>query len=408
VGGATDVPNFSRTIRAAVSGRPLLVSHIGVSGTVARSGSTRKHGIALDISLTAQAGGLGYQDTQLLRVGDRAIFQGDDGIHGAYIWSSDGTEQGTVPLISAHAYPNLGPQTMLGAVGTHGYFAVSTSASAGSGDWRLAVTDGTQSGTHVLTDVGAVDITGFGVNEIGGDDTLAFIYTLDNTNGFTKHLSAYAPQTNTLTPLRNTPQFVNNERALVDGGLLFFQASDSLTGIEPWISDGTVAGTRMIQNVMPESLTSAGTVKVSNVTGLLSAPGPTPTVLNGQFYFASYDSTSSSQLWKTDGTAADTVVTATFPSENGNFTSVWPVGVLSGKLLLEALIGTSPPQLWISDGTQAGTTPLDTPPLSQITNVTVIGSKAYFPVQSTPTGSEPWVTDGTQAGTFMLKDTKRH
>jgi len=45
---------------------------------------------------------------------------------GAYIWSSDGTDQGTVPLIPAHAYPNLGPQTMLGTVGTHGYFALTT------------------------------------------------------------------------------------------------------------------------------------------------------------------------------------------------------------------------------------------------------------------------------------------
>lgn len=550
-------------------------------GTVAGTSKVK------DIGLTTLAGRLGSQDTQLLRVGDRAIFQGDDGVHGAYIWSSDGTDQGTVPLIPAHAYPNLGPQTMLGTVGTHGYFAVNNSPSAGGGDWQLAVTDGTLSGTHVLTDVGSVDITDFGINAIQGDDTLTFIYTFNNTGGITRRLFSYAPQTSTLTPLRDSHQIADNERPLLDGGHFFFKSFDSVTGVEPWISDGTVAGTHMIQNVNPESLTddsnpnsfvdfggelaflandgtntliwvsdgaaagtkqlpnvnpangvslptalsvmngslyffaldrsamsqlmrvdttdgaaqalaplapmyspagyynppcrdqraavmnnnlyfaaehgggyelfktdgttagtvavtnlttdtfafvpcslttvgnhvyftaytatglqlwatdgtTAGTVQVSNVTGLLSQPGPTPTVLNGQFYFASYDSTNSSQLWKTDGTAAGTVMTATFPSENGNFTSVWPIGVLSGKLLLEALIGTSPPQLRISDGTQAGTTPLDTPPLSQIANVTIIGSKAYFPIQSTTTSSEPWVTDGTQAGTFMLKDT---
>jgi ELWxxDGT repeat protein len=540
-----------------------------------------------DIGLTTLAGRLGSQDTQLLRVGDRAVFQADDGVHGAYIWSSDGTDPGTVPLIPAHAYPNLGPQTMLGTVGTHGYFAVNNSPSAGSGNWQLAVTDGTPSGTQVLTDVGSIDITDFGINAIQGDDTLTFIYTLNNTGGFTKHLFAYTPQTNTLTPLRDSPQIADNERPLLDGSHFFFKSFDSVTGVEPWVSDGTVAGTHMIQNVNPESLTddsnpnsfvdfggelafladdgtntliwvsdgtaagtkqlpkvnpangvnlpsplsvmngslyffafdgsgssqlmkvsgpdgaaqalapltpmqpptayyntpcldqrtavmnnnlyfaaghaagyelfktdgtatgtvaltdlstdtfafapcsltsegnhvyftaytatglqlwatdgtSAGTVQISNVTGLLSGPTPTPTVLNDQFYFASYDSTNSSHLWKTDGTAAGTLMTATFPSENGNFTSVWPIGVLSGKLLLEALIGASPPQLWISDGTQAGTTPLDTPPLSQIASVTIIGSKAYFPIQSTPTSSVPWVTDGTQAGTFILKDT---
>jgi hypothetical protein len=99
-------------------------------GTVAGTSKVK------DIGLTTLAGRLGSQDTQLLRVGDRAIFQGDDGVHGAYIWSSDGTDQGTVPLIPAHAYPNLGPQTMLGTVGTHGYFAVNNSPSAGGGDWR--------------------------------------------------------------------------------------------------------------------------------------------------------------------------------------------------------------------------------------------------------------------------------
>jgi len=541
-----------------------------------------------DIGLTMFAGRLSSQDTQLLRVGDRAIFQGDDGVNGAYIWASDGTDQGTVRLIPAHGYPNLGPQTMLGMVGSYAYFAVNSSLAAGTGDWLLAVTDGTSSGSHILSDVGPIDITDFGINSIQGDDTLTFIYTLKNTGGFTKRLFAYAPQTNTLTPLRDTSQVTDNEHPQLKAGRLLFKSFDSVTGVEPWISDGTVAGTHMIQNINPESLTddsnpntfvdwsgklafladdgtntllwvsdgtaagtkqpskvnpangvmlpsalsvmngslyffaldgsstsqlmrvdspdgaaqaiaavtpmyppsgyyntpcsdqrtavmnnnlyfaaehgggyelfktdgspagtvaltnlttstyafvpcslttvgnhvyftaytvangmqlwatdgtSAGTVQISNVMGILSGPTPSPTVLNGQFYFASYDSTNSSQLWKTDGTAAGTILIATFPSENGNFDSVWPVGVLGAKLLLEALIGTSPPQLWMSNGTQAGTTPLDTPPLSQIANVTIIGSKAYFPVQSTLTSSEPWVTDGTQAGTFMLKDT---
>src|ERR1700731_4656996 len=57
VGGATLAPSFARTIRAACSDRPLFVSHIGVSGTVALSGNTRKHGMALDTSIQRQDSG---------------------------------------------------------------------------------------------------------------------------------------------------------------------------------------------------------------------------------------------------------------------------------------------------------------------------------------------------------------
>lgn len=551
-------------------------------GTLA--GTTR----VKDIALTPMAGRLGSQDTQLLRAGDRVIFQGDDGVHGAFIWSSDGTDQGTVPLISAHQYANLGPQSMLATVGTHAYFGVTYSQSAvGNSNWQLAVTDGTPAGTHVLSDIGFIDVNDYGINTFAGDDTLTFIHVFDNTNGFGSQLFAYAPQTNTLTGLSKSSQYVGNERPLLDNGHFYFDAFDALTGGEPWISDGTVAGTHLIQNVNPESLTddsnphsfvdlgdrlaflandgtntliwvsdgtttgtkqvsgvspangisepvalsamngslyffaydstgtsqlmrvdspdgvpqaiapltpmyppepyytppctdqrtavlnnnlyftaahgagyelfktdgtaagtaaltnlssssfsfipcslsveggrvyftgstpngpqlwttdgtNAGTVQLSNVAYLFTAPTPTSTVLNGQFYFASLDPSNVSHLWKTDGTAAGTVMTASFASDNGSFSSVWPIGTLNGKLLLEALVGTSQPQLWLSDGTQAGTTPLNTPPLSQIADVTVIGSKAYFPVQVTPTSSVPWVTDGTQQGTSKLADT---
>jgi ELWxxDGT repeat protein len=320
----------------------------------------------------------------------KLAFLADDGTH-TLLWASDGTAAGTKQLSKATPANGVSLPSALSVMNGSLYFFALDS-----------------SGTSQLMRV-------------------------DSSDGAAQPIAAVTPM---YPPLGNYNPPCSDQRTAVMNNNLYFAAEHG-GGYELFKTDGTPAGTIALTNLttstyafVPCSLTtagshvyftaytvangmqlwatdgtSAGTVQLSNVTGILSGPTPSPTVLNGQFYFASYDSTNSSQLWKTDGTVAGTIMIATFPSENGNSKSVWPVGVLSGKLLLEALIGTSPPQLWMSDGTRAGTTPLDTPPLSQIANVTIVGSRAYFAVQSTLTSSEPWVTDGTQAGTFKLKDT---
>jgi len=92
-----------------------------------------------------------------------------------------------------------------------------------------------------------------GINAIQGDDTLTFIYTFNNTE---HHQASVFIRSADEHPhaLRDSPQIADNERPLLDGAT-FFKSFDSVTGAEPWVSDGTVAGTHMIQNVNPESLT---------------------------------------------------------------------------------------------------------------------------------------------------------
>jgi ELWxxDGT repeat protein len=73
----------------------------------------------------------------------------------------------------------------------------------------------------------------------------------------------------------------------------YFMGSDGTYGWELWKTDGTAAGTMMVKDINP----GAG-------DGFLSPF----TVLNSALYFSATDGVTGYELWKTDGTAAGTVM----------------------------------------------------------------------------------------------------
>ena len=193
------------------------------------------------------------QNIVMTRVGDRAIFQAESAQNGPQLWSSDGTAQGTVPLIATPTPSGSGyVQPLLGVAGTHGYYAVYTGT-----DLRVVVTDGTVAGTHVLTDASPIDQNSVpgagtpGAQVVAGDDTLAFLYIYhQDASGNTKHLYAYSPESNSLTHLLdNDLADFASEPMLTYAGQLYFRGSDPVHSDNPWVSDGTVAGTHILVNL---------------------------------------------------------------------------------------------------------------------------------------------------------------
>jgi ELWxxDGT repeat protein len=159
--------------------------------------------------------GLGFSDgsaagTRMIRTAkgggvtvfhDTAYLAMDDGEHGNELWRSDGTDAGT--MMVADSFGSSGGVFSIAPAATRiYYYGFDTPTSP----LQLFESDGTAAGTHAV---------------------------------FPSHPADWRPG--------------GSQGAIVTAGdTAFFAASDDATGIEPWITDGTDAGTHMIVNVAPE------------------------------------------------------------------------------------------------------------------------------------------------------------
>jgi uncharacterized delta-60 repeat protein len=179
-----------------------------------------------------------------------------------------------------------------------------------------------------------------------------------------------------------------------------FSAFNPTTGQEPWITDGTAAGTRLLKDIFVG-------------TGSSDPDGAFPfdfTPLgNGKFVFGANDSVNGWEPWITDGTTAGTHMIKNIWQFNGwsgaaDFT---PLG--DGRFVFKAASFEAGLEAWISDGTEAGTFLLkDIIPgtgWGGSTSFTTLGDGRFiFGANNQTNGYELWVSNGTEAGTQMLKD----
>jgi ELWxxDGT repeat protein len=179
-------------------------------------------------------------------------------------------------------------------------------------------------------------------------------------------------------------------------GTLFFRANDGVNGTELWKSDGTAAGTTMVKDIFPGGYTGyyggyyLGSSNPSSLTNV-----------NGTLFFSAWDGINGTELWKSDGTAAGTVMVkdllpGIYGSDPRYLTNV------NGTLFFMAHGGDGiEHELWKSDGTEAGTVEVSSFGGNGLTNV---NGTLYFTGNDGVNGWELWKSDGTAAGTTMVKD----
>jgi len=173
------------------------------------------------------------------------------------------------------------------------------------------------------------------------------------------------------------------------GKQIVFSAINPIIGREPWISDGTSAGTYMLRDIATGDYSG-------NPTGF--------TVLGNKLYFAATDSASEA-LWVSDGTKTGTRMVQRIIPFGSIYTDETQIVAINSKLLLRGQDASGDIELWISDGTDTGTHLLkNINPLgsSYPLNMFAYNGNAYFTVDDGVHGEHTWISDGTAKGTHIL------
>ncbi|HEX8355805.1 MAG TPA: T9SS type A sorting domain-containing protein, partial [Segetibacter sp.] len=193
-----------------------------------------------------------------------------------------------------------------------------------------------------------------------------------------------------------SPLITFGENGTILNGKFIFQGSTALTGNEIFVTDGTVAGTMLLKDIL--------------LGPLGSAPDNDMAVLNGFVYFTASTPQEGRELWRTDGTPnGTTFVKDVIPGIAGsNVANGYDLFSNGSFLLFSAQTASSGEELWKSDGTDAGTVPLKDinpgAPSSNPTSFFSYNNIVLFAASDALHGTEVWKTDGTTGGTVMLKD----
>ncbi len=317
-------------------------------------------------------GNLGSNPYDFVNLGGTLYFIANDGSHEG-LWKSDGTSGGTTLVGETNGAPDPYPTDLVNLNGEL-YF--------------------TQDGQLYSSSGAADDITAVsnpdnaeGIQDLTVAGNTLFFYAKTSSNGW----GLWKSDGTTITLLDGSgvgnlttgggPDGVGVSSPLVAvGESVYFPGTDG-SGAELWKSDGTTAGTQMVDDIEPGS--SYWPQRLTNV--------------NGTVYFTADDGTHGEELWKSDGTQAGTQVIDIVPGSNGSYPN--DLTNVGGALYFSADTSGGGSALWKTDGTPSGTQEIDD---IGVSNLTDINGELYFDSQGSPGELALWKSDGTTAGTQAI------
>lgn len=373
----------------------------------------------------------------------RAWFEADDGVHGPELWFSDGTSIGTA--LAADLQPGAWGSSPTAFVATPSrlYFRAGTD---GVGK-ELFSTDGDSIGLIADLEPGAGGSHPLPIAVL--DDILLFvahveglgneIWKTNGNPGGTELVVDLEPgpaggaQVASHWPARtvgghlffgNGPHFLDTELWRTDGtaegtrivadiwpgdgaglpvlfgtvappveldGRLFFFASHPELGWEPWLSDGTPAGTAAVRDIYESSS--------SQLPFIFDIDFSLPVDASGRLYFIGASWETLAKPWTSRGTPQSTHRVTAPAADDRSFQ--WPVAPIGRRQILVAQADADL-ELWITDeeGEQMSL-------LAQVEGSGGFGTsfdgRAFFDVDEGLTG-RLWTSDGSPGGTGKLVD----
>jgi len=339
-----------------------------------------------------------YYTDSYAALGTKMIFRAYDSTNGSELWVTDGTQAGTFLLKDINPGSNSSSISNFTEVGSKVYFSA-YNPTYGSELW---VTDGTSAGTQMVLDIYSSSClpcysNPSNLREFNG--TLIFsaqssnfgteLWKSDGTVVGTVLLKNINPASSSSSPQDLTKV----------GNKIFFTAENGTVGRELWVTDGTTTGTNLVKNI---NLSNS----VGDITFPLSSIQRKFINVNGTLFFIANSGIEGYELWKSDGTTAGTTLIKDFlPSTlSGGYSNFTVVGSKLYFIVEENGIKKLCVSDGTVAGSQALETLSPSVDMTNGYPLIGIGNTLLFVAYHSQYGYELYKTDGTSAGTSFLKD----
>ncbi len=257
------------------------------------------------------------------------LFTAKDATHGSEIWKTDGTANGTVLVKDINPGPASSTEVeffpgfsfpVFSGFHTFNNRAYCTLTSGTGSSAQVWGTDGTAANTLLLKDIfpsatfpqilltNAVNLPAKFIFGVSDGASAAELWQSDGTPAGTSLFKAFSAANNSLPFILTDYLYDINTGAvtnpLFQGNKFFFTATTDAEGNELWISDGTLANTKLVKDINP------GTASAFQF--------PSYSYTSDTLYFAADDGVKGNELWKSDGTTAGTLLVADINAGAGN------------------------------------------------------------------------------------------
>ncbi|HLP64433.1 ELWxxDGT repeat protein [Flavobacterium sp.] len=349
--------------------------------------------------------------TQFAVYNNKIYFDANTATTGVELWGTDGTTVGTELVKDIRTGTTGSFITELTATSNYLVFSARGDDRDYNTVWK---SDGTTSGTFELKDTNLTLYSNTNFSFVEFNNLVFFAAGYNSANGI--ELWSTDGTTANTTVFKDIYHRFSGMTDFYDvaelGNKLIFTGNNG-NGNEPFITDGTIIGTQPIKDINPGNsspfFTSAGFRSASY------------TKAGNYVFFRAITPNFGAEIWKTDGTEANTTMVKDIKVGLGNSISEYPLFMeFNGIFYFKADDGVHGEELWRSDGTETGTYMLkDINPgnghaFGNQSNIyynepntlnekcyAVLNGYLYFAAND-GTDSSIWRTDGTQNGTTKV------